>query len=85
MLAEQFQEVIAFASTVLGALPEPGLSAGRPDIRTQEVAIGNTVCDAMLAALKNTVRSPAMRQSAYAAARVADPSSALCLKRSVLP
>lgn len=64
LLSEQFQQVVDFASTVLGALPEPGLSAARPAIRTTEVAIGNTICDAMIASLKSTVRSRAAHPSA---------------------
>lgn len=55
LLADKFEEVLEFSSSVVGALPEPGLPADRPDIRTKEMAIANTVCDSMIAALKDTV------------------------------
>lgn len=54
-LAAGFEKIVGFSSAVIGALPEP-LSAARPDIRIQEMPIGNVVCDAMLEALFDNVR-----------------------------
>ena len=56
MLDAMFQEVVDFSNVVIGAMPPLGLSAARPDIRNKEMAIGNTVCDAMLAGLLANVR-----------------------------
>lgn len=65
LLADQFEQVVQFSATVIGALPEPGLSAARPDIRNKEMAIGNAVCDAMLASLRDTVCSQPMPHQVF--------------------
>lgn len=55
LLEEDFAEVVAFSETEVAALPV-ALSAARPDIRVQEMPIGNAICDAMLQALADQVR-----------------------------
>lgn len=55
LLEGGFQSVAALSADVVGGLPEP-LSAARPDIRVQEMPLGNIICDAMLRALAQSVR-----------------------------
>eukprot|EP00892_Ulva_mutabilis_P011147 jgi/Ulvmu1/8404/UM042_0111.1 len=47
-LMATFQEVLAYTQQVVGVLPA-ALSAARPDIRIQEMPLGNLLCDAMIA------------------------------------
>lgn len=56
LLESGFQDVVALSEDVVGSLPVP-LSAARPDIRVQEVPLGNLICASMLHALAQSVRS----------------------------
>jgi 2',3'-cyclic-nucleotide 2'-phosphodiesterase (5'-nucleotidase family) len=61
LLQEGFAEVVALSEVVVGNLPV-GLSAARPDIRIQEMPIGNVICDSILLALLDDVRHCAFQR-----------------------
>lgn len=54
LLEGGFRDVVALSADIVGSLPE-ALTAARPDIRVQEMPLGNVICDAMLQALAQSV------------------------------